>query len=35
LELVGFAHVEQREVIEPSRHLVGVNLTDLGLGGVQ
>ena len=35
LVLVGLAHVEQRVVIEARGDLVGVDLADFSLGGVQ
>jgi hypothetical protein len=35
LVFVGFTHVENRQVIEIRRNLVGGYLTDLGLRGVQ
>jgi hypothetical protein len=33
--LFGFAHVEEREVVEPRGDVVRVNLRDLGLGSIQ
>jgi hypothetical protein len=33
--LVGFTHVEQVVVVKACRHVVGIYLIDLGLGGIK